>query len=41
MDLPGYLENIEQLIKNSFTSKIKEIDVLIKNLAQFLIKQHF
>ena len=32
MDLPGYLENIEHSIKNSFTSKIKEIDdVLIKN----------
>ena len=32
MDLPGYLENIEHLIKNNFTLKSNEIDdVLIKN----------
>ena len=33
MDLPGYLENIEHLIKNNFTLKSNEIDdVLIKNI---------
>ena len=33
MDLPGYLENIEHSIKNSFTLKSNEIDdVLIKNI---------
>ena len=33
MDLPGYLENIEHLIKNNFTLKNNEIDdVLIKNV---------
>ena len=33
MDLPGYLENIEPSIKNSFTLKSNKIDdVLIKNI---------
>ena len=33
MDLPGYLEYIEHLIKNNFKLKINEIDdVLIKNV---------
>ena len=35
MDLPGYQENIEHLIKNSFTLKSNEIDVVITKNVKF------
>ena len=35
MDLPGYLENIEHLIKNSFTLKSNEIDVVLIKYVKF------
>ena len=35
MDLPGYLENIEHSIKNSFTLKSNEIDDVLIKIIKF------